>query len=178
LQRELLVRQKKTLHSTPAGQALVAALPKDICSPALTALWEQSLESIADGELSGKAFVEQQVVWLQKLLQRETPTLAAPGPRHSCPQCQKPLRRRKGAKGAFWGCTGYPDCGYTAPDNRGKPGKPKPKTPAKTTDIPCPSCGGQLRQRQGKRGAFWGCANYPDCNFTAPDRQDRPELGG
>jgi len=27
----------------------------------------------------------------------------------------------------------------------------------------CPSCGVKLRQRSGKRGAFWGCTGYPRC---------------
>jgi len=27
-----------------------------------------------------------------------------------CPQCSKPMRRRKLAKGDFWGCSGFPDC--------------------------------------------------------------------
>lgn len=27
-----------------------------------------------------------------------------------CAQCGKPMRRRKSAKGEFWGCTAFPDC--------------------------------------------------------------------
>lgn len=33
---------------------------------------------------------------------------------------------------------------------------------------PCPKeCGGQLRLRNGSKGAFYGCSGYPRCNFTA-----------
>ena len=28
----------------------------------------------------------------------------------TCPQCEKPMRRRNSARGDFWGCSGYPDC--------------------------------------------------------------------
>ena len=35
------------------------------------------------------------------------------GPAMSCPQCGKPLRDRKGAKGPFVGCSGYPECKFT-----------------------------------------------------------------
>ena len=28
----------------------------------------------------------------------------------ACPKCDKPMRKRTSAKGAFWGCTGYPEC--------------------------------------------------------------------
>lgn len=30
-----------------------------------------------------------------------------------CPECGKPLAVRKGSKGDFWGCTGYPNCKHT-----------------------------------------------------------------
>ncbi len=32
-----------------------------------------------------------------------------------CPQCGKPLRRRKSAKGDFWGCPAFPECKGTRP---------------------------------------------------------------
>ena len=28
----------------------------------------------------------------------------------TCPHCDKPMRKRNGSKGEFWGCSGYPDC--------------------------------------------------------------------
>ena len=30
----------------------------------------------------------------------------------------------------------------------------------------CPLCGGKLVLRQGRYGSFYGCSNYPQCNFT------------
>ena len=30
----------------------------------------------------------------------------------------------------------------------------------------CPKCDGILMERQGPYGKFWGCSNYPKCNFT------------
>lgn len=30
----------------------------------------------------------------------------------------------------------------------------------------CPKCGGELVEREGKYGKFWGCSNYPKCRFT------------
>ena len=30
----------------------------------------------------------------------------------------------------------------------------------------CPRCGGSLRLRNGKYGAFYGCSNYPNCRYT------------
>ena len=36
-------------------------------------------------------------------------------PSPDCPQCGKPMRKRKSAKGEFWGCSAFPDCKGTRP---------------------------------------------------------------
>jgi ssDNA-binding Zn-finger/Zn-ribbon topoisomerase 1 len=38
-----------------------------------------------------------------------------------CPDCGKLLAKRKGKKGEFWGCTGYPDCTSSFNDLDGEP---------------------------------------------------------
>lgn len=30
----------------------------------------------------------------------------------------------------------------------------------------CPRCGGILKRRNGKYGAFWGCSRFPQCRYT------------
>ena len=32
--------------------------------------------------------------------------------------------------------------------------------------LPCPVCGGVMRERHGAKGDFWGCINYPACKGT------------
>ncbi|MCS7352410.1 MAG: topoisomerase DNA-binding C4 zinc finger domain-containing protein, partial [Anaerolineae bacterium] len=33
--------------------------------------------------------------------------------------------------------------------------------------VPCPQCGGELLEKKTKRGrTFYGCSNWPTCNFT------------
>lgn len=32
----------------------------------------------------------------------------------------------------------------------------------------CPLCGNALAIRDGKYGPFWGCSNFPKCNYTKP----------
>lgn len=36
-------------------------------------------------------------------------------PSPECPLCSKPMRRRKSAKGEFWGCSAFPECKGTRP---------------------------------------------------------------
>jgi len=42
----------------------------------------------------------------------------------------------------------------------------------------CPRCKlGVLKLRNGKNGAFWGCARYPECKGTCNDKDGKPQLG-
>jgi len=95
--------------------------------------------------------------------------------KYSCPECKKTLRIiRKGRK-SFWGCTGYPNCGFTVADAGGKP-QDESNKPALivSNEHPC-SCGkGQLVQRNGRTGIFWGCTAYPSCRNTLPDDNGKP----
>ncbi len=131
LQRKLLEHEgkKKYLHATPKGTSLINMLPNAVKNPALTAAWEQALESVAKGEMSLDEFMQKQQNWLLRVLERvrantggqaavtaphpETGTAAAPAmptDSNTCPACGKAMLRRKGKYGEFWGCSGFPGC--------------------------------------------------------------------
>lgn len=65
----------------------------------------------------GKAFDEtggfNERLTTRRLEAREEQRNSEPSP--PCPQCKQPTRRRRSAKGEFWGCTGYPTCKGTKP---------------------------------------------------------------
>jgi hypothetical protein len=44
------------------------------------------------------------------------------------------------------------------------------KASPRSTEEACPQCGGTLRGRRGKYGAFTGCSNYPRCKYTRGGR--------
>lgn len=73
-----------------------------------------------------------------------------------CPECGAPMRAKMGRFGRFLACTRYPEC--------------KGSKPFLTKiGVDCPECGGDLveRRARGKGGrVFYGCVNYPACNFT------------
>ncbi len=74
----------------------------------------------------------------------------------TCPVCGRELVRKQGRFGAFIACSGYPECTYTRPVGIG---------------VPCPKCGAEVVERRSRRGRiFYGCVNYPTCDFTAWDR--------
>jgi DNA topoisomerase-3 len=156
LDRGFMVHRKKHLISTETGRGLIDALPDEAKDPAMTALWEQSLEDIAQGKGALEAFLERQARWVGAMVGRVraqgvTVTSAKV---HPCSECGKPMQRRKGKNGWFWGCTGYPDCKTTLPDERGKPA---PRASAKPAGR-C-VCGGDIRETP----RTWTCA---DCKAT------------
>jgi DNA topoisomerase-1 len=69
-----------------------------------------------------------------------------------CPNCGKNLVLKQGRFGEFTACTGYPECKYVK---------------QKSTGVVCPKDGGDVVERKSRRGkVFYGCANYPKCDFT------------
>jgi DNA topoisomerase-1 len=73
-----------------------------------------------------------------------------------CPKCESNLVIKQGRFGEFTACTNYPACKYVK---------------QKSTGVLCPKDGGDIVERKSKRGkVFYGCANYPDCDFTLWNR--------
>jgi DNA topoisomerase I len=84
-----------------------------------------------------------------------------------CHECGAPMLKRNGRSGDFLGCSRFPKC-------RGTRSMP--------TGVMCPKDGGELAARRSqKRGkAFYGCENYPKCDFVTwdkPVKETCPECG-
>ena len=104
--------------------------------------------------------------------------------KYHCDVCKQGyLTKRKGKDGMFWGCNNYPECKNSKPDLKGKPDmsatprKEKVIDPSLSTEtFNCPECKkGKLVQRNGAKGKFWGCNNYPKCKKTCPDDNNKPK---
>ena len=68
LKRGFIERKGKTMVSTSAGRALVAALPDVLTNPVTTAQWEDVLAGIADGKVPADAFEQKQRDFVTKLV--------------------------------------------------------------------------------------------------------------
>jgi len=194
--RFVQVERKKFLLSSPAGQRLIALLPDQIKDPATTAFWEQKLDDVVARRLSLEQFLTEQKHLIQQMVadvkgqpkgnrvmtDEQTNTMTADEQQHECPSCGKPLQRRDGKYGPFWGCTGYPECRTILNDVDNQPvPKADKQAPA---DLPeqaddeaetCPLCEKPMRRRQGGHGYFWGCSGYPECKATLPDEQGKAQ---
>ncbi len=81
-----------------------------------------------------------------------------------CPECGRKLVIRSGRFGRFISCSGFPECRYR-------------RSFMNKTGAFCPLCNGDLveRKTKQKKRVFFGCSNYPTCNFAIWDRPV-PEL--
>jgi DNA topoisomerase-1 len=86
----------------------------------------------------------------------------------TCPKCKSQLVVKHGRYGEFTACSNYPDCKYIK---------------QKEVGVACPkeSCPGQVVERRSRRGKlFYGCSEYPNCDFTSwyrPVAEPCPECG-
>ncbi len=85
-----------------------------------------------------------------------------------CPKCGNHLVIKHGRYGEFTACSNYPDCKHIK---------------QKEVGVACPrdGCEGQVVERRSKRGKlFFGCSEYPNCDFTSwyrPVAEPCPECG-
>lgn len=78
LKRKLLLPKGKQIISSEAGRVLVHALPKKVIDPALTAVWEDALDKIAEGKITSALFKEKQNQWVAQLVEEAKNTKMKP----------------------------------------------------------------------------------------------------
>ena len=86
-----------------------------------------------------------------------------------CDECGSPMVVKYGRYGKFLACSSYPECKNTKPY-------------LIKTGVDCPECeDGEIIERTSKKGrTFYGCSNYPDCNFMSwnkPVKKPCPKCG-
>lgn len=86
-----------------------------------------------------------------------------------CEKCGNHFVYKMGRFGKFLACSGFPDCRNTKPI-------------VIDTGVSCPDCGkGRIVERRSKKGrVFYGCDQYPECEFVSWDKpveKPCPECG-
>ncbi len=163
--RGYVTQQERRFLPTSIGEAvndlLVEHFPK-IVNLHFTAQMETDLDHIAEGHEDWIALLHrfygpfeselhEAENKLPRLELRDEPT------DEICPNCGRPMVIKTGRFGRFISCSGYPECKTTKPI-------------VKQTGATCPKCGGAILERRSKKGrTFYGCANYPKCDFVSWD---------
>ena len=146
----------------------------DIIDLKFTARMEADLDRIADGNIEWENIVREFYTPFEvevKHAQAEMPaTKTGPEPiGRACPDCGKDLVIRYGRYGKFISCSGFPECRHTEPW-------------LQKIGVECPKDHGDIVERKTRKGrTFFGCANYPSCDFTSwkrPLAQPCPKCGG
>ncbi len=164
---------------------LVDNLP-DIMNISFTALMEEDLDKIANGEMERDALLREFYATFQKDLKKfagDKGKKPAKETNVRCPSCKKAnLVIRFGKTGEFLGCPNYPECKFTCNIERSAEGEIQCKAieEPKLLDIMCPNCGRPLRQLVGKYGPFIACSGYPECKYIHQTKASFPcpQCGG
>lgn len=141
----------------------------DIVDVGFTAEMERRLDDVEEGRQSWKEFLRgfygDFKVTMEKA-EAEMNRVQKPVEEleELCPECGRHLVIRTGRYGRFISCSGFPECRYG-------------RSVVTKTGALCPQCGGDLveRKTRQKKRIFYGCSNYPTCNFAIWERPV-PEL--
>lgn len=174
IKRGYVERKAKQLYPTELGIIVVDLLKQyfpEIMEVEFTAEMEENLDQIEEGERSWDQTVQEFYHPFASRLERareemEKVNIPDEPTGKECPQCGRPLLIKMGRFGKFVACSGFPECRYTESINE-------------IVDAKCPRCGGDivaLRTKKGRR--FYGCKNYPDCDFKSwnkPGEASKPK---
>lgn len=166
--------ERKRFVPTELGMTVTDMLKKNlpkIMDLKFTALMEEDLDKIAQGEMKRDALLKEFYSTFQKDLDafrgEKGKTKKEPIPTEvKCPECdQANLSIRFGKTGEFLGCIRYPECKFTSNFERDEQGTIKLVEAAKPEllEQKCPKCKRPMRKLMGKFGEFIACSGYPEC---------------
>lgn len=163
LSREYVVREKKNLIPTELGfivNNIMCDYFKQIVDVDFTAGMERKLDYIEEGSEEWKSVVGEFFAPLQQAIEKAEKEISKVVIEDKvsdvpCDKCGRMMVIKKGRYGTFLACPGYPEC---------KNAKPI----VEELDVPCPKCGGKILVKRSKKGKkFFGCSNYPECDFVS-----------
>ena len=164
--RNYLEKQGKVLVSTPLGRELIDKIHPSLKNPGMTAIWEDALERICEGQLGRDEFIAELTRRMANMVRYALATRFSEkltGKIYRCP-CGGHLGRleSKKKKGKyFWVCSEGQERGCPPrSDYNGAPGAAFMERPS--SGPPCPVCGkGYLIRYESNRrmgNYFWACS--------------------
>ncbi len=163
LSRKYIEKDKKTLEVTELGNIvnnIVSEYFKQIVDIEFTAQMENNLDFIEEGQEKWQSIVNDFFTPLKvdiDIAEKEIAKITIEDEVTDvvCDKCGKFMVIKHGRFGDFMACPGYPECKNT-------------KAITKELELPCPKCGGTILERRSKKGTkFFGCSNYPQCDFVS-----------
>ncbi len=174
--RHYVEKEKKSLLPTELGKTVNELMEKhfkSIVDAGFTADMEQKLDKVEAGEADWVQIIKEFYAPFEQTLKEADKNIehVVIEPEISdviCEKCGKNMVIREGRFGKFLACPGFPKCKNTKAINVG-------------IGVKCPKCGGEVIERKSSKGAkYFGCANYPQCDFMSwdlPTNEKCPECG-
>ncbi len=176
--REYVTRESKALKPTELGE-VATQLMKDkfpkIVNVKFTAQMETNLDKVEEGNVEWQDSIRDFYTDFEKTLKDAKASMEGVKLKLTeeetdfiCEKCGKRMVIKTGRFGKFIACPGYPECKNI-------------KSIVIETGADCPKCGGKVIEKKSKRGrVFYGCANYPNCDFVSwnePVNDKCPQCG-
>ncbi len=166
-ERAYIERVENRFVPTPVGVAVNDFLVEHFSSIddiPFTAEMEDMLDDIAHGKREWQPEIKKFYTPFEKQLaavkDAKRVKIEVEQTDEKCPECGVNLVVRTGRFGKFLSCSTFPDCKFTKPF-------------VVDTGILCPKDGGKVVQKKTRKGrTFFGCSNYPNCDFAAWKLED------
>jgi DNA topoisomerase I len=166
LAREYVVKEGSSLSPTELGIIVTDILEnnfQELVDVDFTAQMENMLDDVEEGKTQWKEVISEVYNPVKEKIEIALKTIEKIDIEEEtdevCENCGSPMVIKYGRFGKFMACKNYPECKNTKPL-------------VNKTGVTCPKCEtGDIIVRKSKKGrVFYGCSNYPQCDFISWDK--------
>ena len=165
--RGYVEKDQKKLKTTPLGQAVNTVMVEqfpDIVNVKFSADMEKKLDVVEAGQADWVKTIDDFYQGFEKSLEQAEKNMEGKRIKvediptdEICEKCGRPMVIKSGRYGKFVACSGFPECRNAHPL-------------VKDTGGLCPLDGGHMLVRKSAKGrVYYGCSNYPKCNYMTWD---------
>ena len=165
--RGYVEKDQKKLKTTPLGQAVNTVMMEqfpNIVDVKFSADMEKKLDVVEAGKADWVETIDDFYKGFAKSLEQAEKNMEGKRIKvediptdEICEKCGRPMVIKSGRYGKFVACSGFPECRNAHPL-------------VKDTGGLCPLDGGHMLVRKSAKGrVYYGCSNYPKCNFMTWD---------
>ena len=165
--RGYVEKDQKKLKTTPLGQAVNTVMMEqfpDIVNVKFSADMEKKLDVVEAGQADWVKTIDDFYQGFEKSLKQAEKNMEGKRIKvediptdEICEKCGRPMVIKSGRYGKFVACSGFPECRNAHPL-------------VKETGGLCPLDGGHMLVRKSAKGrVYYGCSNYPKCNYMTWD---------
>lgn len=165
--RGYVEKDQKKLKTTPLGQAVNTVMMEqfpDIVNVKFSADMEKKLDVVEAGQADWVKTIDDFYQGFEKSLEQAEENMEGKRIKvediptdEICEKCGRPMVIKSGRYGKFVACSGFPECRNAHPL-------------VKDTGGLCPLDGGHMLVRKSAKGrVYYGCSNYPKCNYMTWD---------